>query len=355
MTTAENLEAVLAGRTGLKHVCDRWPSVEPACVSLIDRQQVPADSGMTYFENLCVASIKDALRGTDVDPSAETTMFVISSTKGNVSLLEHDIADPRVSLLWSARKIAGIFGNPNVPLVVSNACISGVSAQIAAVRLLESNVCTDVIVAGADEVSRFIVSGFQSFKALSPGPCRPYDCSRSGLNLGEAAATLILTSRRIDDAAWCHCASAIANDANHISGPSRTGEGSYRVLSEVLRAIDRNDLSFINAHGTATAYNDEMESIAIHRAGLDDIPVNGLKGFFGHTLGAAGLLETILSIAACDSGVILPTAGYSEQGTTYCLNLSDRVRQSDRKTFIKLLSGFGGTNAAIAYRKGGCV
>lgn len=96
-----------------------------------------------------------------------------------------------------------------------------------------------------------------------------------------------------------------------------------------------------------------MESIALHRAGLDDVPVNGLKGFYGHTLGAAGVIETILSMAAADRGIILPTRGFCETGTTYPLNLSSDIRKSDRKTFIKILSGFGGSNAGIAYRKGG--
>jgi 3-oxoacyl-[acyl-carrier-protein] synthase-1 len=143
------------------------------------------------------------------------------------------------------------------------------------------------------------------------------------------------------------------NDANHISGPSRTGEGSFRVLSDILREVDADSLSFINAHGTATAYNDEMESIAIHRAGLDAIPVNGLKGYYGHTLGAAGIIETILSMKAVDNQVVLPTKGFETTGTTYSLNISNQPRRSDKTTFIKILSGFGGSNAGIAWQKGG--
>ncbi|MDE5645593.1 MAG: beta-ketoacyl synthase, partial [Muribaculaceae bacterium] len=141
--------------------------------------------------------------------------------------------------------------------------------------------------------------------------------------------------------------------AIHISGPSRTGEGAYRVLSDILKSLRRDEIAFVNAHGTATAYNDEMESIALHRAGLDDTPVNGLKGFYGHTLGAAGVAETILSMKAIDNGVVLPTKGYSEQGTTYALSISPDVRTASRRSFIKILSGFGGSNAGIAYRKGG--
>ena len=204
-------------------------------------------------------------------------------------------------------------------------------------------------------LSKFIVSGFQSFKALSPERCKPYDNSRRGLNLGEAVGTIILerTDASEDSDSWHFVAGSIHNDANHISGPSRTGEGSYRVLEDLLVHIDTDDLAFINAHGTATAYNDEMESIAIHRAGLDRVPANGLKGVYGHTLGAAGIIETILSMGAVDCGVILPTVGYSEQGTSYRLNIAPETRATDKRTFIKILSGFGGSNAGIAYRKGG--
>jgi 3-oxoacyl-[acyl-carrier-protein] synthase-1 len=96
-----------------------------------------------------------------------------------------------------------------------------------------------------------------------------------------------------------------------------------------------------------------MESIAIHRIGLDAVPVNGLKGYYGHTLGAAGIIETILSMKAIDNEVVLPTKGFETSGTTYCLNISNRSRKSDKTTFIKILSGFGGSNAGIAWQKGG--
>ena len=152
---------------------------------------------------------------------------------------------------------------------------------------------------------------------------------------------------------WQYVSSSIHNDANHISGPSRTGEGSYRVLADILKDVDANEISFINAHGTATAYNDEMESIAIHRAGLDDVCVNGLKGYYGHTLGAAGIIETILSMKAIDNGVVLATRGFESTGTSYTLNISNQVRETSKTAFIKILSGFGGSNAGISYRKGG--
>ncbi len=361
-SSEENFRAVLEGKSCLLRHEDKFGLPEAFCGSLIDRDEIERiscreihDSGrFTLFEKLAILSVRRAIEECGISADGEDVIFVLSTTKGNVDLLSASKFDPRCYLSSSAEKIAAYFGNRNKPITVSNACISGVCAQIAAVRELMSERFRYGIVVGCDLLSRFIVSGFQSFKALSMDECRPYDRDRTGLNLGEAVGTIIL--KRGDqpgDGIWEYVASSIHNDANHISGPSRTGEGSYRVLTDILKEIEKEDIGFINAHGTATAYNDEMESIAIHRAGLDETPVNGLKGYYGHTLGAAGIIETILSMKAIDKGLVLATKGFEHIGTTYPVNISNQIRNSDKTAFIKILSGFGGTNAGIAYRKGG--
>ena len=362
MTTEENLNSILYGRSELRHYTGQFGLPEDFCGSLIDRETIGKEfaarfgneESYSFFEKLCIISADASITKSGINPQNENVVFVISSTKGNVEHLAHDLKEESCYIGNSALKIAQFFGNKNTPIVASNACISGVCAQIAAIRQLLAGKYRTAIVIGADILSKFIISGFQSFKALSPDECKPYDNDRIGLNLGEAVGSMILQST--PDAAqgcWRYKSCSIHNDANHISGPSRTGEGSFRVLKDVLDGIDQSDLAFVSTHGTATAYNDEMESIAMHRAGLDDIPVCGLKGFYGHTLGAAGLIETILAMAALDKGIILPTRGYENQGTSYALNISSEARRSDKKTFIKILSGFGGSNAGIAYQKGG--
>ena len=157
----------------------------------------------------------------------------------------------------------------------------------------------------------------------------------------------------ITSSEWILDKGAIRNDANHISGPSRTGEGSYRALKEITTDLDINQLAVINIHGTATPYNDEMESIAITRAGLSNIPVNGFKGYYGHTMGAAGVIETILSQISLDNNVILQTKGFKNLGVTNNLNVTDKCIETNKKQFIKLLSGFGGCNIALLYKTGG--
>ena len=364
MTSEENFEAVLRGESRLQTYQHGMGLPEDFCASLFDRlvvsnlfkQTFGASANAknyTFFEQLCILSVQYAIADTLLSPQSKDVLFVMSTTKGNVDLLADDVNDTRAYLFESARRVAAFFGNFNEPLVVSNACVSGVCAQIAAVRALLSGCYRHAVVVGCDVLSKFIVSGFQSFKALSSEPCKPYDKNRTGLNLGEAAGTIWLsTESSADSDIWQYVSSSNHNDANHISGPSRTGEGAFRVLSDILKDVPADTISFINAHGTATPYNDEMESIALHRAGLDTVPVNGFKGYYGHTLGAAGLIETILSMHAVDKGIIPATKGFEEPGTSYRLDISNQTRKSSKKTFIKILSGFGGTNAGIAYRKG---
>lgn len=361
-TSEENFKAVLAGETKLERQDGTFDLPESFCASLFNRkdinqlldEELGAVDNLTFFEKLCVLSAKRAIEGCNLSPREANVVFILSTTKGNVDCLDDNLSDPRCYLAESADKIAKYFGNPNLPLVVSNACISGVCAQIAAVRELLSGRYRYAVVIGGDILSKFIVSGFQSFKALSPVQCKPYDKNRIGLNLGEAVGTLILKAGKpSNEEDWQYVASSIHNDANHISGPSRTGEGSFRVLSDILKKISIDDIGFVNVHGTSTAYNDEMESIAIHRANLDSVPINGLKGYYGHTLGAAGIIETILSMKAIENRVILPTKGFDTIGTSYYVNISNQARKTDKSAFIKILSGFGGSNAGISYQKGG--
>lgn len=356
-TTAENYANVKAGHSRLCRYEGAMGLPEPFTASLFDWQQVERLDGYTRFETIAIQSARRALAQADVDVKSPKVLFVISTTKGNVELLDETAGtypDDRIHLGTAAVKIAGYFGNPNRPLVVSNACISGLSAQVAAMRLLEDGAYETAIVIGADVQSRFIISGFQSLMALSPMTCRPFDIERVGLNLGEAAATIIYDKvDTIGADEWQAVGGAVRNDAHHISNPSRTGEGCYRAIRAALGNATAEELAFVNAHGTSTLYNDEMEAVAIDRAGLAGVPVNSLKGYYGHTMGAAGVLEVILSMQAIDDGCILGTRGYEELGVSRLVRLSAQNEQTSKHSFIKLLSGFGGCNAAMLFRKGG--
>ena len=371
-TAEENYRNVKQGRTGLRLYRERFGLPEPFMASEIDdtalnaafveteTEYMPSATKANYtkLEMAAIVSVAGALKTAAIDAADKRVLFIFSTTKGNVYLLDEPERfgyEAEQVFLWrSAERIAGFFGNTNPPLVVSNACISGAAALIAAQRELRAGRCDHVIVVAADMLSRFVISGFQSFKALSQEVCKPFDRDRCGLNLGEAAATLILTECRaeeVDAGDVLLTAGAVRNDANHISGPSRTGEGSYLALRHILKEVSSGEVAFVNAHGTATPYNDEMESIALTRAGLVDVPVNSLKGYFGHTLGAAGVLESVISIRALREGIVLKTHGFETFGVTHPLHVTSETQTTTRRRCVKMLSGFGGCNAALLFTK----
>lgn len=312
----------------------------------------------TRFESLLASSIKDALSHADIHPANEKTGLIISSTKGNISLLEdNDISDSlkkEISLGASAQKLASYFGFSQKPVIVSHACISGLVALITAKRMLQAGLYENIIVAGADLITRFVLSGFQSFQAVSDAPCRPFDAARKGINLGEAAATMILSVRQPSSHFIELKGGGISNDANHISGPSRTGQELFMAIDHALKEAESEpgQIDFVSLHGTATLYNDDMESRAINLARLQSVPVNSLKGYYGHTLGAAGLVESVISVHALRENLLIPTRGFETPGTAESINVCSTLRQASLKTCLKTASGFGGCNAAVVWEKG---
>ncbi len=314
---------------------------------------------LTILEKASILSVIYANEEADIDLTAPSTGLVFSTTKGNVDRLGSNTGIDTAPYLWhSAKAIARFLGNPNRPTIVSNACISGLAALITARRQLLGKEYDNIVVVGCDLLSKFIISGFQSFKALSTELCKPFDVERCGLNLGEAAATIILSSNpKSDKSLFRLVDGAIRNDATHISAPSRVGEGLGRALRYILNSnrIEKNDIAFVSAHGTATPYNDSMEANALFNAELGGLPVGSLKGYFGHTLGAAGILESIISMKALENNIVLPTLNISSverliiNDNSFSLNVPTAITKTDRRYFIKTMSGFGGVNSALLY------
>lgn len=312
------------------------------------------------FEQMLIASIRDAAGRADVELVSARTVFVFATTKGNIGLLAGaaEVSPAllsRLSLAASAQAVAHYFGSSAAPVVVSNACISGVAALLVAQRLLASGQYDTAVVAGADTVSPFVLAGFQAFQALSAGPCKPFSADRSGINLGEAAATIILTAKA--PAGGGHrvrlAGGAISNDANHISGPSRTGAELAQAIGLALAESGRRaaDVDFISAHGTATPYNDAMEAKAFALSHVQAKPVFSIKGALGHTLGAAGLVESVLSVLSLTEGCLLPTAGYSQPMQPDALAVATTARPAALRVALKTASGFGGCNAALVFAR----
>ena len=356
MSSQENWRAVMQGRSALRRLENYKGIPLPFVASVFTPEQVEelAVEGFTRFESLAIHSITEALTHTDLDVHGERTIFILSTTKADVEELgfaaERDGDYHRPAL--SAQRIAEHVGIGGGAIVCCNACISGVSAQILADRLISCGHYDNAVVCGADLVSSFTASGFLSFKSLSNEACRPFDADRQGLNLGEAAATIVFTrADSLRDGDWLFERGEMDNDAFHLSTPAPSGEGARKVLEAVMKGRDASELAFVSAHGTATMFNDQMESVAIEKAGLSSVPLTALKGWFGHTLGASGVLEVILGMMAVSESVVLPLRGFREIGVSGKVNLSPELRATDKNSFLKMISGFGGCNAATLYRR----
>lgn len=354
----ENMRHIRQYKPGIRLIEDQTLQNIPFMAARIDRErwkETAAIAGLEEYsdlEQLMILSLRETIRKSGIDPSGKDCCLIVSTTKGNIDYLASGVPDDEVFLAAFAGRVSGALGCVNKPIVISNACISGVSALIVARRLITAGKYKHILVAGGDLLTRFVVTGFESFKSIASGACRPFDESRDGLTLGEACGSVLLTSEAgmvSEKEPVVIEGGAITNDANHISGPSRTGDGLYYAISQAMdeAGVTTADVSFLNLHGTGTAYNDEMESKAVAWAGLDRLPLNSLKPYWGHTLGASGIIETIVCLEELQSGEVFGTPGYKDNGVSNQLNISPEHRMYLSKRCLKTASGFGGCNAAI--------
>ena len=277
--------------------------------------------------------------------------LIVSSTKADLSgILSPGDGFGLVGQFVDRLAAALEFGGPR--LAITNACASGLSAIAMASRWIADDAADDILVVGVDVLSHFVSAGFGALFALDPNRCRPFDDSRRGLNLGEAAAALWLSAQRKTGApVVLGCGSA--NDASHVTSPSRDGRGLSLAIKRALdqSQIEAGAIRCIHLHGTGTVYNDLMESVALKSVfGAQQPPATANKGQFGHTLGAAGVLETALCLEIMQRGVIPMTVGCQKFGVDPSLNLVTKTNlAAPTVPLLKVGSGFGGISEAVVF------
>lgn len=291
---------------------------------------------------------------------AERIGLVLSTTKANITALER-LADSRpcsaaaqrhLQAQLLAADLAAAMTVRGPVQTVSVACVSGLVAIQQGRRLIQRGDADAVLVVGVDALSEFVVAGFTALKALDPSGCRPFDAKRSGLSPGEAGAAIVLARADLVPAPAIKILGyGGSNDANHLTGPSRDGSGLAQAIRAALSAakLPPTAISYIHAHGTGTNYNDAMESLALRTVFGDAIPpVSGSKGMLGHTLGAAGVLETILCALALTDDFLpgTPRLGVADPGAPASLVSTPRPNVR-LKHVLKLNTGFGGMNGAL--------
>lgn len=240
---------------------------------------------------------------------------------------------------------------------VASACSSGVTALAVAVAWLVDGELNAVVAGATDGLCRLTLSGFNALGAIDPEPCRPFDVSRRGLNLGEGAGFLVLeratnAARRGRTPVAELAGVALAAEAHHITNPESEGRTAARVMREALArgGVAAADVDYVNAHGTGTPLNDAMESKAIHAvlgAETDRVWVSSSKGQLGHTLAAAGAIETAVAALSVRERVLPPTAGLVTPDPACALrHVRETVHLPRVRAVVSSSFGFGGMDAA---------
>lgn len=301
------------------------------------------------------------------------TAFINSTTVGGMDTTEkyyHEFLEseenrhfiPHNSTGYGSDLVANILGINGFRTTISTACSSAANAIMLGARMIQDGLVDRVIVGGVDSLSKFTVNGFNSLRIYSDQYCKPFDENRNGLNLGEAAAYLLLESenslKETQNTPIAYVAGyGNANDAFHQTASSDDGNGSYLAMKKALdiAQIQANEIDYINAHGTATPNNDLSESRSMIRlfGAAENIPVfSSTKAFTGHTLAAAGAIEAVFSILAIQNEAIFANLNF--KNPIEDTGLIPHVTFKDKSPLKYVLSnslGFGGNCSALIFSK----
>ncbi|QIE60116.1 beta-ketoacyl-[acyl-carrier-protein] synthase family protein [Rasiella rasia] len=377
-TVVANKAALLKGETGIgklqKLDSIHAPSVKVGEVAQTNEQlaqRLNLSEGHNYTRTALLGSVAalDALKHASIDKiSSARTGLISATTVGGMDKTEqyfkHFINTPESRKYIashhagdSTQKIADELGINDFTTTISTACSSAANAIMLGARMINTGQLDRVVVGGTDALSKFTINGFKSLMLLSDTYCKPFDANRNGLNLGEAAAYLVLESETVatgKSILGYVSGYGNANDAHHQTASSETGEGAFLAMRKALKVANLNpeDISYINAHGTATPNNDLSESVALQRIFGANLPsFSSTKGFTGHTLAAAGAVEAVFSVLALQEQCVFPNINFE---TEMPETLLSPITKFQKKTVTHVLSnsfGFGGNCTALVFSK----
>ena len=317
---------------------------------------------------LGILAVKEAMACANIDFSKRVGL-VSSTSVGGMDLTEHffekfmeddsagRLRDVRMhDCAASTEAIARHCSINGYRTTISTACSSAANAVITGAKLLKHNIVDYVVVGGTDALSAFTLNGFKSLMILDENPCRPFDATRTGLNLGEGAGYLLLQREEDADSYYCRLAGfSNRNDAHHQTASSAEGNGAYLAMSEALKMANLapENVAYINAHGTGTGNNDASESAAFVRLFSNNVPpFSSTKAFTGHTLAAAGGVEAVLSVLAIKLGCRYPNLNFTtpipEFGLTPICKYEENVQVD---SVLTNSFGFGGNCSSLLFTR----
>lgn len=284
--------------------------------------------------------------------------LIFAQTKGSLDHPLHERMIFENGLI--TEEIAAALGLSGFVSTLSTACSSGANAIVQAARMVEAGLLDRVIAGGTDALSHYNVKGFSALGIYDPERCRPFDKTRKGLNLGEAAAYLVIESsrsiERTHSRVLCRITGwANTSDAYHQTASSANGIGATLAMKSALRkaGLESNEIGYVNAHGTATPINDSSESAAFSEVyGRDMPPFSSTKSYTGHTLAASGAVEAVYCIQALRAGALIPNLNFNEQIPDY-----EIAPQSEYTSGVSLRHvmtnsfGFGGNCTSLILSK----
>ena len=378
-TVEENFASLIANQSGLSDLTlfssihqgkFKVGEVKMSNEDLVKQLNLPKDNNFTRTALLGLYAAKQAVENADIQSiTAHRTGLISSTTVGGMDFIEKYCQDFETNSAArkyistqeagdSTTKIADHLGIEDFTTTLSTACSSAANAMILGARMIQSGQLDRVIVGGTDALAKFTINGFHSLMILTEGLNAPFDQNRQGLNLGEAAAYLVLEREDLALKENKKCWGTLsgygnANDAFHQTASSENGEGAYLAMKKALEKanLSPNAIDYINAHGTATPNNDLSEGRALERIFKNTPMFSSTKPFTGHTLAAAGSVEAIFSLLALENNVVFANLNYQTPMEELSITPQTTLLQNNLQHVMSNSFGFGGNCTSLIFSK----
>lgn len=378
---AENYDALINERKGITRV-DNVETIQRDEImvgevkftnnELIAQLNLPPENNYSRTAMLGVIAAKEAIANSGITNIQKYKTGIISGTSvGGMDMTEkyyYEYLTDKETQKYieshhagdSTQKIAEQLGiEESLVTTISTACSSAANAIMLGARLIKSGKLDRVVVGGADCLSKFTINGFKTLMILSDTFNTPFDENRKGLNLGEAAAFLVLESDTVVKAENKKVLAYVkgygnANDAFHQTASSDNGDGATLAMEKALNVADLKpmEIDYINAHGTATGNNDLSEGRAILRIFGEEMPeFSSTKAYTGHTLAAAGAIEAVYSVLALQNNIIFPNLNFKTPMKEFSMIPQTELKKKELNTVLSNSLGFGGNCSTVIFSK----